>query len=178
MRETLVESFAEEARACGAGVVRVRRGEAAEAVAALLWQAGSVVVAASLQDLGQELRDRGIEVVMEQPEALPIGVLSGAGAGVGLALRGVAASGSILIGPGSGAEGLISILPPRYVALLDARSIEPDLASALAAMAPSIGRSGARFSLVTGPSRTSDIELTPVIGVHGPLRLDVVIVDE
>jgi L-lactate dehydrogenase complex protein LldG len=176
-RERLIATFTEEARACGAGVVRVPRAKVAAAVAILLEDAGLAALTATLEGLGQELRDRGVETVIEGPGELPMSIVSRAGAGVGTALAGVATSGSILIGPGSGAEGLVSILPPHYVALLDASCIEPDLAAAFAAFAPLIGQPGTRFALVTGPSRTSDIELTPVIGVHGPLRLDVVIVD-
>jgi L-lactate utilization protein LutC len=177
MSEQLTAMFMEEACACGARVFRVSREETATVIAGLVKQDGLTVVASSAEDIGRELQAEGVEAVMERPGESLAGVLSQAGAGVGTSFAGIAASGSVLIGPGSGAENLISILPPHFVVLLEASNIEPDLTTALAAAAPSMGQPGARFTLVTGPSRTSDIELTPVIGVHGPVRLDVVIVN-
>jgi L-lactate dehydrogenase complex protein LldG len=176
--EQSLTEFVREARSAGAGVVRVSHSEVAEAVAALISGDRSVVAAAGLEDLCAELRGRGLRVTTEEQGDAAAAALSEVDAGLATALVGVAASGSILIGPGAGAEGLISILPPHFVALLPASRVVCDVREALATVAPLVAERGARLVFVTGPSRTSDIELTPVLGVHGPLRLDVVIVDE
>ena len=65
--------------------------------------------------------------------------------------------------------------PTIHVAVVPTDAIQPDMASALARVHPS--QTG-YISMITGPSRTADIERVLTIGVHGPARLVVVFVDE
>jgi L-lactate dehydrogenase complex protein LldG len=71
-------------------------------------------------------------------------------------------------------ERLAATLPPVHVALVDPARLLPDLAALLGVLGPSRTR---YLSLVTGPSRTADIERVLTIGVHGPRRLVIVFVD-
>jgi len=70
---------------------------------------------------------------------------------------------------------LVSTLPEIHVALLPTSAIYPDLATAMVLLKPD---HEAYLSLITGPSRTADIERVLTIGVHGPRRLLAVFVDD
>jgi L-lactate dehydrogenase complex protein LldG len=177
-QEQLVAEFVREAEVVGARTVRVSRDDIAGTLAVLLKDERSVVAAAGLEGIVEELQARGIKVVSEDGSGKAAEALPTADAGLGQAIAGVSASGTILIGPGSGLEGLIATLPPRYVVLLPANIIQPDVGAALALAAPLIAGPGSRVAFITGPSRTSDIEMTSVIGVHGPMSVDIVIVNE
>lgn len=67
---------------------------------------------------------------------------------------------------------LLSLLPPVHVAVLDAASLLPDLGSFLCQ--PRVDASS--IVLITGPSKTADIEQNLVTGVHGPGELHVILV--
>jgi L-lactate dehydrogenase complex protein LldG len=71
-------------------------------------------------------------------------------------------------------QRLVSTLPPVHVALVGSDRLLPDLAGLFGRIDP--GRAG-YLAMITGPSRTADIERVLTIGVHGPLRLIVVFVD-
>ncbi len=71
----------------------------------------------------------------------------------------------------------LSLIPPNNIVLLSAARILPNLAAVLDA----VGRetiAAQPMVLITGPSRTADIEKRIVIGVHGPKELYVVIVGD
>jgi len=70
---------------------------------------------------------------------------------------------------------LVSSLPMVHVAIVATRSIVPDLPAFLREVSPA---DHAYLSLITGPSRTADIERVLTIGVHGPERLIIVFVDD
>ena len=70
---------------------------------------------------------------------------------------------------------LVSTLPLLHIALVSTAALLPDLAAVLARVDP---RKSAYLSFITGPSRTADIERVLTIGVHGPERLIVVLVDD
>ncbi len=70
---------------------------------------------------------------------------------------------------------LVSTLPSLHIALVSSAEIVPDLPALLKRVDP---RQTAYLSFITGPSRTADIERVLSIGVHGPERLIIVLVDD
>jgi L-lactate dehydrogenase complex protein LldG len=70
-----------------------------------------------------------------------------------------------------------SLLPPLHIAVLRPEQIIRGLDD-LFALLPSDSRElSSAVTLITGPSRTADIELTLVVGVHGPQQLHVILVE-
>ena len=74
----------------------------------------------------------------------------------------------------------ISLLPPVHIAILKPEQVLPGLSE----LFPLLGdeQSGQRnlssaITFITGPSRTADIELKLVVGVHGPQELHVLLLD-
>lgn len=72
---------------------------------------------------------------------------------------------------------LISLLPPVHIAVVPAGRILTSL-DELLAIVPDPARVTSSMVLITGPSRTADIEQILVRGVHGPGEIHVVIVNE
>lgn len=80
----------------------------------------------------------------------------------------VAETGSIVLSAGPGRARLASLASVHHIALVPCSSI-------VATMEEAFGRLSARTSvIITGPSRTADIEGVLVRGVHGPRELWVV----
>ena len=72
-------------------------------------------------------------------------------------------------------QRLVSSLPTIHIALIAASSLLPDLPTLLTRLHP---KDSGYIAMITGPSRTADIERVLTIGVHGPERLVIVFVDE
>ena len=70
---------------------------------------------------------------------------------------------------------LVSTLPEIHIALLPSNSLFPDMAALLEKLSP---QQMNYIAMITGPSRTADIERVLTIGVHGPKRLIIVLVDD
>lgn len=94
--------------------------------------------------------------------------------GLGIALWGVAESGSLVVHSGAGTPILLSFLPLHHIAVLretDLLAHLEDYAARLATM--EVPRNAI---LITGPSGTTDIEGSYVRGAHGPGFLHVILV--
>ena len=72
---------------------------------------------------------------------------------------------------------LISLLPPRHIAVIERVKIISGL-DELFSRVPYPGAESSAMVLVTGPSRTADIEMRLVRGVHGPGEILVLIVGD
>ena len=92
----------------------------------------------------------------------------------------IADTGTCVLLPRRGVSRLVSLLPPVYIAVVTAGQIVPDLDSLMALIRRSsqAGEMGSYMSLVTGPSRSADIEYTIVTGVHGPGEAHMVLVGQ
>jgi len=89
---------------------------------------------------------------------------------------GIAETGTLVLRSDREDHRLASLLPRVHIALLNAGDLVPGLGEALQRL-QSDGLPPL-VTFITGPSRTGDIELTLVVGVHGPEVLHVVLVDE
>jgi L-lactate dehydrogenase complex protein LldG len=77
----------------------------------------------------------------------------------------VAEVGALVI-RGSAQHGrAISLVPPLHIAIVEPKNILPDLVDLFQKMPAD---QNDRFVIITGPSKTADIEMNLVTGVHGP----------
>ena len=154
-----------------AALVIAAAGESVAAYAAMV----SAELAASAPGLMAALRDAGVETTVpaDAAEALdrPLGL--------SLARRAVAETGSVLLAEPD--------LPDRATALVTEFNIAvcrtadlvrtlDDIVADLRAVATQAR--GGYATLVTGPSRTADIEMSLTVGVQGPRRVAVLFVDD
>jgi L-lactate dehydrogenase complex protein LldG len=112
--------------------------------------------------------------VLERLEHLSRDELFACDAGVTTAQWGIAETGTLVLESARERSRLISLVPPIHVALLSTRCICDSLGDALAR----VSITSHAITFITGPSRTSDIELTLVVGVHGPQTVHVLLMEE
>jgi L-lactate dehydrogenase complex protein LldG len=92
----------------------------------------------------------------------------------------IAATGTLVLSSGAGKPRMASLLPAVHIAIVTTDKLIPRLEDYIAAQrAGRLGvfRRSSAVTLITGCSRTSDIEMHPVFGVHGPLELHVILID-
>lgn len=91
-----------------------------------------------------------------------------------LARSAIAETGSLILWPDASEPRLMSLVPPVHFVLLDTATIHADLHSALAAENWQAGLP-TNALLISGPSKTADIQQTLAYGAHGPRELIVLL---
>jgi len=95
------------------------------------------------------------------------------GAGVSTALYGLADTGSVVLAASPQEPRRNSLLPDVHVTLLLEDRILPGLDELFAVLGADLPSS---LAIVTGPSRSADIEQKLAVGVHGPREVHVVLI--
>lgn len=87
----------------------------------------------------------------------------------------IASTGTLAVVSTAWRPSSLTLLPPNSLVLVRIDRIVADLAAMLKELGPA-GVAANRLTLITGPSRTADIEKRIVLGVHGPKSLHVIVV--
>jgi L-lactate dehydrogenase complex protein LldG len=93
-------------------------------------------------------------------------------AGVSTALYGLADTGSVVLAASAEEPRARSLLPDVHVTLLREDRILPGLDELFAVLGDDLPSA---LAIVTGPSRSADIEQKLAVGVHGPREVHVVL---
>jgi L-lactate dehydrogenase complex protein LldG len=92
----------------------------------------------------------------------------------------IAQTGSVLLTARSGGGRALSVLPPHHIVVARRSQLVSDLPAAYALLHATYGPANwpSLITLITGPSRTGDIERILVLGAHGPKRLTVLLLPD
>jgi L-lactate dehydrogenase complex protein LldG len=125
--------------------------------------------------LSGEWRPTGVEIFEDR--GLTPRELDGIdGAVTGCAVA-IAETGTLVLdGEGACGRRVLTLVPDNYICVVEAEQVVETVPEALARVAPAVRDRRMPITLVSGPSASSDIELTRVEGVHGPRNLVVLIV--
>jgi len=188
----LLGRLTEELR--GAGAFPCRVGGAAEAVERVCEVAARAEARRAIRwahplldrlGLDEALRERGVEVV-RWPEVEQMAGRDPDGARdlifrADLGISGVdaaaAETGTLALASLPGQGRSVSLLPPVHVALVEPRQVVPDLFDLLARFGKGPKGLAGNVALITGPSKTGDIELRLTTGVHGPGEVHVIVLE-
>jgi L-lactate dehydrogenase complex protein LldG len=129
-----------------------------------------------LDELGadQPLREAGVEVALwhDLPDLREMA--GRADIGLSTATWAIAETGSLVLEHGPGRGRSVTLLPPTYVAILPVDRVLRTVSEAIQKYAGNT--LPANFCFHTGPSRSGDIEMSLVVGMHGPGDVHVILV--
>jgi len=150
--------------------------EAHQAAEFLSWDEAALPVPGLLRHLAGRGLSRRHSAVSNHPQARrdTQAGLSEVKIGLTGALAGLADTGSLVLQSHHGQGRLASLMPPVHIALLRAGALFPSMAHFVQAH-PNALRNASNLVLVSGPSRTADIEQTLTLGVHGPKEVHIVL---
>ena len=168
-RAEIVAQFAEYAAEYRAQVQQVSEGDVA-GVLAVLMAGQRVLVPAGLPAAWRS------DLETAPDSAQPHAELTRFDAVLTTCAVAIAETGTVVLdhGPGQGRRAL-TLIPDRHVCVVRADQVVDSVPEAVAALQAAI-EAGHPLTWISGPSATSDIELSRVEGVHGPRRLDILIV--
>ena len=173
-REELVDRFTDRLVDYKAGVRHVPAAGLPAAIAEACAARGVRRLVAP-PDLPAEWAPAGVELLRD--EGLTSEQLDGSdGVLTGCAL-GIAQTGTIVLdgGPAQGRRA-ITLVPDYHLCVVRAEQVVDLVPEAVERLAPAVREARRPITLISGPSATSDIELSRVEGVHGPRTLEVLIV--
>lgn len=153
--------------------------EATEVVAQLLAAAGAREVVVQQNDLLDSIDWHGLVPGITLHQAGNTvddwrKYCADADAGISSAVALLAETGSLVLYSGAGNGRLTTLLPPLHIALVPESHLMVDLFELVDKLPTPLP---ANIVIVSGPSKTADIEQTMVVGVHGPLRLVVIVIE-
>jgi len=96
--------------------------------------------------------------------------------GLGGAFAGIAETGTLMLLSSADTPASTHLLPETHIALLSVDRVVPYYEDAFARMRSEVGEPPRAINLVSGPSRTADIEQTLVMGAHGPYRVHIILI--
>lgn len=172
--------FQRQLESAHAEVHQVRRTDWVERLTAILSaKAVRNLLAPRTHELGLELRDHASRLpsLLHYDTADPgfrNRLFTEVDAAVTSSAGGVAETGSLIVRPDSDQPRLMSLVPPLHVIVVDADRIHATLHQAMVAE-DWARRMPTNLLLISGPSKTADIEQTLAYGVHGPRELVVLI---
>lgn len=97
--------------------------------------------------------------------------------GFAVAFCGIAETGSLMLLSGPESPTSLNFLPDDFLCLLPENRIVPRLEDAWALLRGERGAMPRATNIITGPSRTADVEQTIQLGAHGPRRLHVLLME-
>jgi Uncharacterized conserved protein len=141
-----------------------------------LMYAPAIAAGRQLAEAWRDRPDAPALVAYDRPveELKPI-LVHGVDAGLTTTLGGIAETGTLVLWPTPDEPRLLSLLPPVHVALVQADAVVDNLAG-LIAQAGWAKAMPTNAVLISGPSKTADIEQTLAYGVHGPKELIVLVI--
>ena len=166
----LVERFSQELETVGGHAYRVEQNELSSRLIGFLKERdiNAAMIWDSISGLdGSALSEAGVRVERSVDPTLKAGITG--------ALSVIAETGTLVIPSGKGQPLSASLLAEFHIAIIHSSQIVWSLDEALQKKEV---RNASAVALVTGPSRTADIEMTLTIGVHGPKELHVFVVDD
>lgn len=130
------------------------------------------------EEISQAFTDSCQQLAFDKPfEALKDALFDDADAGITSCHGAIAATGTLVLWPSRDEPRTLSLVPPCHIAILKASTLYPNLPTMMAAQGWA-HHMPTNLLLVSGPSKTADIQQTLAYGAHGPKQLIVLMVED